>query len=1001
MSRKPTYKELEQRIKDLEEKRNKGKLDTESMKKEIQLQMALLDNIPGCIALILKKDTREIVASNRSARELGAIPGKTCFNTCASRDDSCPFCLAPKLWETGQPQLLEVKEKGIWYEGIWVPFSDDLYIHYFFDINDRKNAEDALRENEKKYRDLFDNSADIIYTMDLDGNFKDVNKATEDITGYTKNELIGNNFKDYTPETLHARIFNAFNKVFTESKPIKNFSLEVIVKGGDKKYLETCVSPLRKGAQIIGFQGSSRDITERKQAEERLRESEERFRTVLGNLPGGVIAHDIDGKILYVNDVASQNTGYPKETLLNMSVADIDPGSNIRDDETRLWQNLNLGESIKIEATHIRKDGSEYPAEVYLNLIMLNGKPVILVIAFDITKRKRSEDEINQRMRQATLVAEIGTILVQNIDLHKLLQLCTESIVKHLDAAFARIWILNEQKNILELKASAGMYTHLDGEHSMISMGQYKIGLIAQEKKPHLTNDIINDPRIKDLEWAKKEGMVAFAGHPLIVADKLVGVIAIFSKKPLQDAALKALASISDGIALGITRKKAEDQIHFLAYYDSMTGLPNRYLFREIVKKIIESAGRNKQAFALVLIDLDNFSRINDTLGHILGDEFLNIFSSRLLTILRTSDYIARMSDKDEPMARMGGDEFIVLLEQVGDVEKARRVSQRILHEMSRSYELDGREVFVTSSIGIVIYPNDGKNVEDLLKNVDTALYHAKRKGKNNFQFYSESMNEAAIEIMTMEANLRRALEKREFIVYYQPKVNLLTRKIAGMEALVRWKTPEGNLISPARFIPIAEANGLIVPIDIFVLQTASLQNQKWQEAGLTKVSVAVNVSGLQFGQKDFVQDVFTILKNTGLDPDYLELEVTETTVMSDPERAIRNLKKLKEAGIKISLDDFGTGYSSLNYLQRLPIDTMKIDISFIRDVLSNPNDAVIVKTIIAMAHNMNLKVIAEGVEDEHQLNFLEEHQCDIIQGYFFSPPVPAEKFEELLKTGG
>jgi predicted signal transduction protein with EAL and GGDEF domain len=360
---------------------------------------------------------------------------------------------------------------------------------------------------------------------------------------------------------------------------------------------------------------------------------------------------------------------------------------------------------------------------------------------------------------------------------------------------------------------------------------------------------------------------------------------------------------------------------------------------------------------------------------------------------------MARVSDTDEPMARMGGDEFIVLLDQVDDAGKASRVAQRILNKMSGSYELDGREIFITSSIGIALYPNDGNNDDDLLKNVHTAVYHAKKEGKNNYQFYSEAMNETAIEIMTMETNLRRALEQQEFLVYYQPKVDLQTRKITGMEALIRWKTHEGDMISPAKFIPIAEANGLIVPIDNFVMRTACLQNKKWHETGNGKVSVAVNISGSHFGQEDFVQDIFAILQDTNLDPNYLELEVTETTVMTDPEEAIRNLNRMKEAGIRVSLDDFGTGYSSLNYLQRLPLDAMKIDVSFIRNVLSNPNDAAIVKTIIAMAHNLNLKVVAEGVEDEQQLNFLEEHQCDSIQGYFFSPPVPAEKFEELLRA--
>ena len=617
----------------------------------------------------------------------------------------------------------------------------------------------------------------------------------------------------------------------------------------------------------------------------------------------------------------------------------------------------------------------------------------------EITEKKRAEEELIERARQAELGAEIGKVLVQRKNLRSLLQLCTESIVRHLDAAFARIWILNVKKNVLELQASAGMYTRIDGNHALKQVGKLKIGIIAQEKKPLLTNTVIGDPMISDQEWAKREGMVAFAGHPLVVADKLVGVMAMFSKKPLQETALKALASISDEIALGTEGKKAEDQIHFLAYYDNLTNLPNRYYFRELLNKMIEYARRYKTAFAVALIDLDDFNRINDTLGHNIGDEFLKSVSSRLLETLRNSDYVARISDEEEPVARMGGDEFIVLLHELADVGKTSHVASRILKELSQPYEVDGRELFITASIGISIYPEDGNDVEDLIKNADTALYHAKRKGKNTYQFYSKSMNEGAFELLTMENNLRRALERQELLLYYQPKMDLSTRQIIGMEALIRWKPPEGNLISPAKFIPFAESSGLILPIGEFVLQTACLQNKMWQEAGLKKISVAVNVSGLQFGQKDFTEDVFTALENAGLDPKYLELEITETTIMINPETAVLNLNKLKEAGIKISIDDFGTGYSSLNYLRRLPLDALKIDISFIRNVVSDPDDAMIVKAIIAMAHNLNLKVIAEGVEDEQQLEFLKAHKCDVIQGYLLSPPVPAEEFPGLLTT--
>jgi len=429
-----------------------------------------------------------------------------------------------------------------------------------------------------------------------------------------------------------------------------------------------------------------------------------------------------------------------------------------------------------------------------------------------------------------------------------------------------------------------------------------------------------------------------------------------------------------------------------------LTNLPNRFFFKALLGKSIEYADRYSQRCVIAFIDLDDFKRINDTFGHNIGDKFIKIVCSRLLKILRSSDNVARIFE--DRIARMGGDEFIVLLQGLDNVLDASYIAKRILDGLSQVYEIGGHEIFITASIGIAAFPEDGKNTDDLIKNADTALNHAKKTGKNKFQFYSRSMNEAALEFLTMETNLRRAIERQEFLLYYQPKVDITTRKIIGMEALIRWKTDKGDLISPAKFIPMAEENGLILAIGNFVLQAGCSQNKAWQEAGTKKVGVAINVSGLQFGQKEFVREVLTILRDTGLDPQYLELEITETTIMKNIDMAVQNLNELKQAGIKVSLDDFGTGYSSLSYLQQMPLDSLKIDISFIRNVAKDPADAAIVKTIITMAHNLNLKVIAEGVEDEHQLEFLQAQGCDMIQGYFFSPPVPAEEFFNLLTRG-
>lgn len=445
-------------------------------------------------------------------------------------------------------------------------------------------------------------------------------------------------------------------------------------------------------------------------------------------------------------------------------------------------------------------------------------------------------------------------------------------------------------------------------------------------------------------------------------------------------------------------RKQAEEKAYFLAYYDNLTGLPNRTFFNELLVRTIQYANRYDHRFALFLIDLDDFKRINDTLGHDVGDQLLQAYSFRLMKSIRSSDHTARLSEeKIENIARMGGDEFMVLLNEIRNIRDISRIASRLLQELSEPYNLSGREIFMTASIGIAIYPDDGEDVNNLLKNADTAMYHTKNKGKNNFQFYSKYMNVTALEVLSMENDLHKALEHDEFLLHYQPKADLTTRQIVGMESLVRWNHPDRGLIPPSRFIPIAETSGLIVPIGKFVLRTACMQTKKWQEAGLNITSIAVNLSSRQLEHEGLVDEIYRVIDNAGLSPQCLELEITESTIMQNPEEAKRTLLELKGAGIRIAIDDFGTGYSSLNYLRQLPVDALKIDMSFIKNVVSNSNDAVIVKTIIAMAHSLNLRVIAEGVENEQQLAFLQEHGCDEMQGFLLSPPLPPEEASHFL----
>ena len=448
-------------------------------------------------------------------------------------------------------------------------------------------------------------------------------------------------------------------------------------------------------------------------------------------------------------------------------------------------------------------------------------------------------------------------------------------------------------------------------------------------------------------------------------------------------------------------RKKAQEQVRQLAYYDSLTGLPNRNFFKELLDKNIEYSQRYGIQFSIVFIDLDNFKRINDTHGPEAGDQLLAIISERLVKLLRRSDYIARIEDDGIPdVARMGGDEFMTFLHNLTDLNNAARVARRLLEGIAEPLELKGREIFITASMGIANYPGDGNNSDELFKNADSAMYHAKEKGKNNFQYYTRAMNDSSLEMLNLENNLRKALERGEFMLYYQPKLDLSTRTICGMEALIRWQRPEEGLIFPSKFIPLAEATGLIVPIGEFVLKTACRQNKIWQDAGLLPVEVAVNLSYRQFIQKNLREGIFSAIRDSGLDLQYLEIEVTESTIMQNPNEALQILQELRAAGIKIAMDDFGTGYSSLSYLRQLPFSSLKIDISFVRNMLTSESDAVIVRTIIAMGHNLNMKVVAEGVETEEQLAALKEYGCDVIQGYLVSKPVPAEEFEKFLQPG-
>jgi diguanylate cyclase (GGDEF)-like protein len=434
--------------------------------------------------------------------------------------------------------------------------------------------------------------------------------------------------------------------------------------------------------------------------------------------------------------------------------------------------------------------------------------------------------------------------------------------------------------------------------------------------------------------------------------------------------------------------RNANEKLHHQALHDNLTHLPNRTLLEDRIDQAISHAERSGKPFAVMFLDLDRFKTINDSLGHHYGDKLLQAVAERLRQVLRGEDTIARI----------GGDEFVVLVTDFGEPQLAANVAQKILAAMDEPFFIEHQEQHISASIGISIYPNDGKDLRALMVDADSAMYHAKKMGRANYQFFTPEMNIAARARLDMEKALRRAIDHNELELHYQPKVDVVTGRLTGMEALVRWRHPQRGLISPAEFIPIAEEIGLIIPLGAWVLHKACEQNRAWQDAGLPPLRVAVNLSAVQFRQKHLVEFVTNVLAETGLDAAWLELEVTESVIMQNTEEAAIILGRLHEKGIHISIDDFGTGYSSLSCLRRFPLDTLKIDRTFVRDIGDDPNDNAIVTSVVALAHTLKLGVIAEGVETEGQLEFLRSLGCDQYQGYYTSPPLPAEQFEQWLR---
>lgn len=836
-------------------------------------------------------------------------------------------------------------QRWILVAGVLLTFLITLYL--FTTVSQRRRAEVLvetrtlqLQEREQLFRLIFEKAGDGALLID-GGQFIDCNETVlAMLRATTREQVIQHCPADLSParqpdgrlsveksEEIAARAFREGGQQFEWVN--RRFD-------GSDFWVEVQLTPVPWHGQPILYV-TWRDITERKQAEIALRESEERFRILHEASFGGIAIHE-NGIILECNQGLAEITGFSMAELAGMnSLLLIAP-------EWRelVMQHILNGYSKIYEVEGLHKDGTIYPLEIHGKNIPYQGRPVRVTEFRDITDRQRAEER--QRLAAAVFEAARESIIVTDVD---------ECII-----------------------AVNPAFTDLSGYSEAEVLG----------KSPRL----LKSDRQSEAYYAAMWQIIATEGTwqgELWNRRKDGGLyLALATISEVHDAAGRVAYYV--GIATDIThQKEAEQRIEHLAYYDALTDLPNRILLAQRAKLALALAARRGEELAILFLDLDRFKEVNDSLGHAEGDALLMQVAARLKGLTREADMVCRL----------GGDEFVLLLPDA-DQMGALRVANRLLTAFREPFTVAGHNLHTTISVGIALYPRDGTTFDDLLKNADTALYRAKQEGRNTQVFYAREMNVASIERLVLESELRKAIENGDLVAYFQPKVDLTDGRLVGAEALVRWRHPEQGLIPPGRFIPVAEASGLIVALGNWMLKAVCRQLAVWREAGLPPLSVAVNLEARHFRDPECPQHICDLLAAHGLGSDALELELTESSLLDASTQTTDTLLALQQLGIGLAIDDFGTGYSSLSYLKRLPITALKIDQTFVRDLVVDSDDRILAATIVNLGHSLGLKVVAEGVETEEQRQILIDQGCDFAQGYLFGRPMPADQFAEWVR---
>jgi diguanylate cyclase (GGDEF)-like protein/PAS domain S-box-containing protein len=813
-------------------------------------------------------------------------------------------------------------------------------------------ARDPTRIDLDLVREAFDRTSVGLVVTTTDGVYLQVNHAFCEMLGYGREELEGRSYRDITHPDDIERDAEQIAQLRAGGETPTGVDKRFITKSGAVLWVRRSAALVRDAAGQARFVvGAFVDLTEQREKDRALETHLHFTRALLDAIPNPVYFKDRDSRYQMYNRAWAELHGADVNWIGKTAFDMLDEPS-AREHHERERTLLERPSSITYEALLPGLAGADPRQLLYNKVSFVDQKGDVaglIGIITDVTRYKETERALEASEARFRVLTESTIDLISVCD--------TDGTLQYQSAALRHLLGYDPAdtvgKNVFDL-------VHRDDiEH--VKAAFRRIGETRQ-----LTEPVEFRLRHRDGGWRTFESL----GTNCLSNPHIRGIV--WNSRDVTD------------------RKVIQQRIQHLAYHDNLTGLPNRSLLQDRLARSIARAERSGRKVAVLFIDLDNFKNINDTLGHDVGDELLRQVSRRLSECVRLEDTIARQ----------GGDEFIVLLDNLDDGRNASIVAQKVLNALRQPLQLGGTEQHVSGSVGIAVYPEDGRDAQTLMKNADTAMFHGKSLGKNTYQYFTAQMNIAVKRRMTLETALRRAVLQKNFVLHYQPQINLQTGEIIAVEALVRWRTEDSGTVMPGDFIPLAEETGLINEIGEWVLREGCRQAKEWQDMGLPKARrMAINLSARQFGDKGFLDMVTRVLQETGLPPQCLELEITESQVMRQTDGMIQLLNKLHEMGVHLAIDDFGTGYSSLSYLKRLPIQKLKIDQSFIRDITVDPNDTAIVVAIINMAKSLELDVIAEGVETAGQLALLKSKECRMGQGFYFSAPVSAQELYPLLKS--